>query len=591
MKTLPINRFQIKKIIWKDMCAALIAIGALLSTSCEVMLPAPIVQTAENDSSSQSSLFAAPKNVQASMGLKKKIVLTWDAVPLATNYFIYMADSPQDEFKQINETKSNSISIKVPEGTLKFFKITSVDSKNTISEDSLIVEGASLAVPVISSIEELDSKTIVRWYMSNLSTSTYADNIKFVVHCKSADGKEEYTETLDKTCDTFCVFENLSPETEYIYYIEAILEGPDEIKESSAKVASVTNAPATDPGGGTPVDPSQPVMKYLIDDTSFAVTDLTSAEKETPIETISWKISTTQTEITEDTVDYYEIQILNKNCSSKWYPVATISADGKSSNNELAPAWADIQISASVGSKKITFKPNNFSVTSGVHNGILKVQRDYKHYYRVVAKKKDGTTLKTIEGNKLVSYRQISRDEFARCVGLSIADSMMKTKGSGGTYNGASGTLVQSWNLSWGKNEWVYSYTNYVNEFSSLPGSATAVNSCFKLTSSDSNIGRAYDTHVYGLGECKIFVANPDLKMPSYEGYVNLSCGTTAKNQLVWKLSFTAKNDTSTTEINYSASDETEFKKIFPFALGSKLSSLSDSSNPSKQNEWWEVRN
>lgn len=568
------------KIMKKLVYIGFLCISLMFVAGCKAVFPAPVSPISP---SIDDSVFSAPKNVQASNGLQKKIVLSWDDVALANYYYIYMADSPDADFKQVNETKSNTITLKVPEGTTKYYKVCSVNSSNVISEGSLIVSGSSLATPMITSIDEAENKTTVYWYMENLSTATYGSNVEFIIHCNNVNGTEDYTTSISNTCDTFFTFDNLTPDTSYIYYIEAIVSEPTESKETSSKVTSITKADISD-------IPVGPVMKKLIKDTSFEIADLTNKDSETKTETIKWEMNEEETEITDETVLYYEVQIKNLNCSDKWYPVAKISADGKSVKMiDTIPDWADIKVWGKIADHKACFEPNNFNTTTGFHNGLLKVLRDYRHYYRFIAKDKNDNVLKTIENDeKYCSYRQISNEEFAKCAALNIADSMHQAKGNSGTFNGSSGKLEQSWTFS--SDYWTYTYTGFVNNFRSLPGSTSAQNSFMKLQCGKSQNGRAYSNYVYGLGLGTIYITNPTINLPSYSGVVTLSGGTTTKKETEWTVILTAKNDVMLTEKRFTATqNEAECKAIFPFLFGYKLTN-SGLSYPTMQNEWWEAR-
>lgn len=582
MKTFRDIKIKKEYLIYTLLCMCLC--GVFLTGCTQQLLPSPIAPVVTNP---DDVVFSAPKNVVASHGLKKKIVLSWDEVPLATYYYVWMAKSPEDEFEQVFDTKSTSANLEVLEGDINYYKVI---AKNSLEEkkESLIVCGSSLAVPEITSITEAVGKTTVRWYMSNLNADTYANDVEFQVHCVSSDKTEEYVHNIRNSTDTSCVFDELTPEKQYIYYIDAIV---GDAKETSSKKDSVTLANSQTPSG--------PVMKKLINPSSFRIADLTTADNETPIETIQWTINDEATEINDEAVDYYKVQIKNLNCSNKYYTIAKINADGsKAVLSDEAPSWADVKVWGSKSDCKAFVKPLNsgnkadFNDITTFHDGILKVMRDYKHYYRFVPVCKNGTELAAIENeSKYVSYRKISNKEFAMCVALNIADSMHQTKGKEGTLNGSEGTLVTDWTFS--KDHWTYIYNGFVNNFQSLPGKSGTLKSFIKLQCSKSQNGKAVSDKVFGLGEATVYVTDIENNLPSYSGRLKMSAGNTASSKsVIWSVEMVAKNNAIVIEPNpyLASSNEAACKAIFPFQFGTVLSK-SGIDYPTKNGVWWEARN
>ena len=197
--------------------------------SCKpLLLPIPNIET-EKESNSQSKTTDAPVGFEASQGLKQKIELTWQKNPKAKCYYIYGAETPYGEFIQVGETGENTASIvfQVPAGTDTYYRICSVFYDGTRSRLSAIVRGTSLANPLISSIEpadDADTSATVYWWMNNADKSTYAEKLRYTVHCYAkTSGIETALVTVDGSSaeETKAVFNNLQPHTEYFFTVEA----------------------------------------------------------------------------------------------------------------------------------------------------------------------------------------------------------------------------------------------------------------------------------------------------------------------------------------------------------------------------------
>lgn len=350
--------------------------------------------------------------------------------------------------------------------------------------------------------------------------------------------------------------------------------------------------------------------------------------------------------------DCYEIYVKNYNCSSKWYLVATISNDGTFNSKaddisyvdgSTTVRWAHVTVNGKVNGREawMTLQPNdNLTDSSGYHDGLLKVMRDYKHYYKIVAKRKnsEGTIISTVLGefdvihqndpdamNPYFTYRKITTEEFAKCVALNLADAMVKVGGQdGSSISGAlmidaedvkgtfkihstysKGSVPVNYNLT-------YEANNYINIFKKSPGSEvmdsetlkklpnvqTSIVSDFILNCSTGDNGYAYNNTAYMWGKNTVTVTHKN-NLPSYQGTLTCNIGR-CKNAIsplytqVWDGSLECKNNSSSVIYKVSASDnKTVLQSFFPYPLGTKIKEQNDGTNssyPAMNGIWWEVR-
>lgn len=323
--------------------------------------------------------------------------------------------------------------------------------------------------------------------------------------------------------------------------------------------------------------------------------------------------------------DCYEIQILNKNCSNKWYTIATLNKAGEFHPVNMSGKWYDITITDN-GNDSATILPGSVSDAGGVHDGLLKVQRDYKHYYRLVAKRKTSaegpeitavlgditntTTNDSVAKEAVFGVRKISDEEFVKNVCLIVADASYKCgvrestdgeklpdkacingiTGKFGLYH-QGGTKTAYWGT---KGE-------YTHEFYSLPGSdSEKLVSGWKLNIPEKGDYAAADGNAYYYFAPAEITATHESGLPSYNGKINFTAGKRGSHSALvifdgvtteWTVTATSQNTSKT----YSASkNETEFKKIFPYQLGAGNGGYSayTSSIPvfDPKSNWWEVR-
>ena len=301
----------------------------------------------------------------------------------------------------------------------------------------------------------------------------------------------------------------------------------------------------------------------------------------------------------------YELTVKNLNCSADDWDIITYNAKGDETSktnrnwydiNELKTATVNNTANLTSLTVKLTPGSINQSANTGTHDGLLKVQRDYKHRYKLTATRDDGMQT----SREVTLYRKITNDEFAKCVTLIMADSLHQKGGvDGNPLSGASGTFNTTYDYVWTVwYEFCYTYNSYKANFGKLPGQDSRFASSFTLDAKKGSHGAAYNYVTYGWGNNTVTVTH-DSKLLSYEGTVTLSCGVmsaeTWNRKAFWDLNLSYQNKSVSSASSKSvSSNETEFKKWFPFALATKLSDSetdgTNSSYPTMQGTWWEVR-
>lgn len=311
--------------------------------------------------------------------------------------------------------------------------------------------------------------------------------------------------------------------------------------------------------------------------------------------------------VNDDCYTIYEKNL--NNCTVEWFPVATMSRDGVITPLPQYKDWYDVTIEKMTGTPGVVITPKTSYVNdNGYHNGLLKVQRDYKHYYKVVAQRvnSDGDTIAATcdfdaNGNDVYTYRKISGEEFAKMVTLVMADALHKCNGNGKTFNtvtqtidGQKGNIVANVRYQFGapvKFFFSYNFTNYKNIFEKKPNDVSDYVSAFILDSETSKEGRANNNATFELGQNTINVTH-ETGLPSYTGSIKLYAGkngTDPKYHL--ELKYSHDSYAGTLEKNID-NNKDEFESWFPFALGVSLSS-GDSTNsayPTNNGIWWEEK-
>ncbi len=317
--------------------------------------------------------------------------------------------------------------------------------------------------------------------------------------------------------------------------------------------------------------------------------------------------------------DYYEIQIKNLNNKNDWVTVAKITPDVKITETELkinddgrtavvvnAAVNQIADLSSDICSATLTpaFTEDNFT------NGVLKVLRDARHFYRLKAYRTlpNGSVAEATVGDDTVYvYRDITKEELVRCTNLIIADALYQSgipyktvtgsstktaKGDNGSTFTIKGTPVSAGNY---KNKVVWDFNNYKAVFnggicSTVTDKAVSFLTLDSEASSGSEVG--IDGNAVNFSDCQLYYLPAlDIKvtslvpLDSYKGTVNVTIGATGVST-VWNM--TAKVDG--VEIKKIDGNETNFYKWFPYALGSTItpSSNADENFKTYQSPWWE---
>lgn len=129
--------------------------------------------------------------------------------------------------------------------------------------------------------------------------------------------------------------------------------------------------------------------------------------------------------------DLIELFILNTNKSIGWKKIAEINPDTLEATITMSEAdlqQYDLQIETDSNSMKIA--PNSIKNNGATNtNGLLKVLRDAKHYYKIEGTRKDGDTsiyAKVGDNGSIFAYRQITDEELAKATMLAFTDGMEK---------------------------------------------------------------------------------------------------------------------------------------------------------------------
>ena len=225
------------------LCAVAALLGSAVLFSCkQQLLPQPDgFGQNNNTSNTNSSSWGSPSELKSSQGLQGRIELSWKPVQKAVRYYIYQAATPFDTFVQVGETTETNWSQKVSAGTDVYYRITAVNSTGTESGYSIAVRGTSLARPVISDIqgdsEQGDSIVTVYWYMNNIDA--YEDAVRYEIVCYDSAGKEQQR-LPGSSATTYCTIENLTPNTTYLYQVEAYNIAEQDKTETSDKIDAQT---------------------------------------------------------------------------------------------------------------------------------------------------------------------------------------------------------------------------------------------------------------------------------------------------------------------------------------------------------------
>ncbi|MBP5357647.1 MAG: hypothetical protein J6Y69_00495, partial [Treponema sp.] len=309
----------------------------------------------------------------------------------------------------------------------------------------------------------------------------------------------------------------------------------------------------------------------------------------------------------------YTVWTKNKNNAAGWFQIASINQNG-AITTAADPGWYDTTITEIHKGLKLT--PKNVSDSSGANNGLLKVQRDYKHYYMIRAQRKnsEGKTVYTYIGldENTWTYRRISPEELAKAALLIVADATHVTGPTGATATSSNTKTIQgaygSFSITEKYNaavryEFKYNCNSYIHKFTNCPA-GTEINSFLRLKTTSQGTGVSNDNKVYYFDTSTSSVEGADditKNLKSYNGTITFSAG-----KYVSTFAFGANGSphyilsgsSTINEVKYDLpnvnENQTQFESWFPFLLGKNLKdqdrSSYDTDYPCCNNEWWHAR-
>lgn len=232
------------KSLAKYVLSVAVIVAALFAASCsQGLLPEPEIEQIQGSVVNKDAQIEAPLAVKATQGKTKTVTVSWSTSNGATQYVVYSAASPHEEFQQIAETKGevNSIDIQEPAGTSAYYRVCARNYKKELSDFSDTVFGSTMATPIISGITSSTDGTsaTVSWWMENCSASTYQSLVNYVVYCYDESGNEVTHETASGK-ETSAVLSGLTAKTRYFYQVEAFVSADQSKPELSDKVDEET---------------------------------------------------------------------------------------------------------------------------------------------------------------------------------------------------------------------------------------------------------------------------------------------------------------------------------------------------------------
>lgn len=240
----------------------------------------------------------------------------------------------------------------------------------------------------------------------------------------------------------------------------------------------------------------------------------------------------------------YTVAVKNANFASGWQSIATVDKDGNISTNKLDSYLVDMATSG----QSITLTPTGMS-DSAINTGLLRVLRDYKHYYEVVLTRtnSEGTSITaSYADGALYAYRKISNAEFAKSAMLAItygfymaqtgddtdyssigSESAIydakSTSGLSGTFSYTKGTIV--WKIGIVPYKHSFTFGSYVPAQLAESGESVAF---MKISSSAQEFYRYELTagwfDLFNTSPCNFTVSCYDSTMSEYSGTLAVTC-------------------------------------------------------------------
>lgn len=305
----------------------------------------------------------------------------------------------------------------------------------------------------------------------------------------------------------------------------------------------------------------------------------------------------------------YTVWAKNKNNSSGWFQIASITQNGAVSITQ-DPGWYETDIERSATG--LTLTPSGVNDITGTNNGLLKVQRDFRHYYMIRAQRKNsaGNTIYTYIGldENVWTYRRISAEEFVKCITLILGDAFDQAGiSSGGERNCDGANESASVKIfhagATKKNKYGTEGKVHIHKFYDLPGLPFDTNQNGFI--SDFTISMPMSAEVEGsidgtrVGHFpkNTITVNHSLNLSSYWGTIEFEAGEPGswfgiKDTKTLTVKATRQN---TTLITLSANSDSTMKALFPFDMFTDRDAkvthrTQDSSRAQFNGIWWTER-
>lgn len=128
----------------------------------------------------------------------------------------------------------------------------------------------------------------------------------------------------------------------------------------------------------------------------------------------------------------YIVQMKNNNLGADWKTVATYTNDGTVTINDLD----EYETTITQQGNGIVIAPNGLSNNnSAIHNGLLKVLRDYKHYAQVIVTRETAageiTASFADDEENMYAYREVTNAELAKATMLVLSDAFYRANNGG----------------------------------------------------------------------------------------------------------------------------------------------------------------
>lgn len=179
----------------------------------------------------------------------------------------------------------------------------------------------------------------------------------------------------------------------------------------------------------------------------------------------------------------YIVQMKNNNLGADWKTVATYTNDGTVTINDPD----EYETTITQQGNGIVIAPNGLSNdNSAIHNGLLKVLRDYKHYAQVIVTRETAageiTASFADDEENMYAYREVTNAELAKATMLVLSDAFYRAnnggnlnyelkEGSNGTYFSGSYKIQHDpdafWQLS---KDYYFNLTKYSPKFPTKAG-------------------------------------------------------------------------------------------------------------------------